>query len=201
VRWLVRRRRFSLGRYVPALPGREATLDEIVDDGFLISSSAIRLAVKNRIILASLRDREDYSEERTRDVVREELLQLAREKDDDAEWAERESRAAAFRTGMPSNHSDFRAVDTAILERRREVSRALADRLRAVSEDDHFVTEVSDGAHAAAWEEIAASITARAALASSAPPDAAYPRERGDRMLGLLDDIAALDKARGDTSD
>jgi len=177
---------------VPLPSDHHATIDDIVADGVLISAAAIRLAVKNRIVLEALRDGVDYSADRVRAEVREELLELAREKDADADWAARASREAALRGGTAEHHSDFRAVDSAILDRRGWVSRGLADRLRGLSEDDGFVEETAERARDDAWTEIAASITTRAALSSRKPPDAAYGRERGDRLLGLLDDIAAL---------
>lgn len=193
MRWLRRRRRFSLGRYVPQPSGRQATIDEIVDDGVLISGAAVRLAVKNRVILAAVRDRDDYSSERTQAAVRDELQALAREKASDADWAERQSAAAALRPGQAEHHSDFRAIDRHTLDRRRDVSRSLSDRLLELTEDERFVVEMSERARADAWEEIAASITVLAALSSEDPPDEAYTRERGERLMGLLDDIAQLD--------
>ncbi len=131
--------------------------------------------------------------------MRDELRALAREKASDADWAERQSAAAAQRPGQAEHHSDFRAIDRHTLDRRRDVSRGLSDRLLALTEDEQFVVEMSERARADAWEEIAASITALAALSSEEPPDEAYPRERGERLMGLLGDIAQLDADRATT--
>lgn len=193
MRWFQRRRRFSLGRYVGPEHIRQATVDEMVDDGVLIAGAAVRLAVKNLVILKSLRDRVDYSVERTVAAVREELENLAEEKDADAVRLVEESELASSRQGKPRHYADYRPADMSSLARRSEVSRRLAARLRELSADEGFVSDLVEGAHAEAWAEIAASITARAALASEAPPDEAYDRERGGRLLLLLGDLADLD--------
>jgi len=192
VRWFPRRRRFTLGRYVaPEL--HEATIEEMVDDGVLIAGAAVRLAVKNLIILRSARDRADYSPERVAAAVREELENLVMEKQTDAARLRRTQAAASERGGQPRHHSDYRSVDAAALARRASVSERLAERLRELSEDGEYVGALVEQARADAWREIGASITAKAAL-SSPRRDPAYDRERGGRMLALLGDLADLER-------
>ncbi|MEQ1736085.1 MAG: hypothetical protein ABL886_06765 [Rhodoglobus sp.] len=193
MRWIRRRRRFSLGRYVGPLDVHHATIDEMVDDGVLIAASATRMAIKNVVVLKALRDRVDYSIERMTTAVRQELNNLASEKEFDAARQASESLRASARDGDSLNHSDYRQADTLALERRSEVSRRLAARLRELAEDEEFVGALVERSHAAAWQEIAASITSRAALSSGAPHDGNYDSERGDRLLALLGDLNDLD--------
>jgi hypothetical protein len=191
VKWFPRRRRFTLGTYV-APAQHEATIEEMVDDGVLIAAAAVRLAVKNLIILRSARDHADYSPERVKAAVREELENLAMEKDADAARLRDVGRRAAERDGQPLHHDDYRSVDTELLTKRAEVSERLATRLRELGGDAEFCGALVDRARHDAWEEIAASITAQARLSSRAH-DADYDRERGGRMLALLGDLADLE--------
>lgn len=132
----------SPGTYVT--PPREATIEEMVDDGVLIAAAAVRLAVKNLIILRSARDRADYSPERVMAAVREELENLATEKDADAAARLREvGRRAAERDGQPRHHDDYRSGDTELLAKRAEVSERLATRLRELG-DAEFCGELVD---------------------------------------------------------
>lgn len=192
MRWFPRRRRFTLGRYVAPEP-HEATIEEMVDDGVLIAGAAVRLAVKNLIILRSARDRADYSPERVAAAVREELENLAMEKQTDAARLHHTQTTASERHGQPLHHSDYRSVDAAALARRASVSARLAGRLRQLSGDGDFVEQLVERARADAWEEIAESITAKARL-SSPRRDPDYERERGGRMLALLGDLADLER-------
>ena len=164
----------------------------MVDDGVLIASAAVRLAVKNLIILRSARDHADYSPERVMAAVREELENLATEKDSDAARLREMQRVAAERDGQPRHHDDYRSVDTELLAKRAEVSQRLATRLRELGGDGEFCGELVDRARHDAWEEIAASITAQVRRSVRAgDPD--YDRERGGRMLALLGDLADLE--------
>ena len=56
----------------------------IVDEGMLIALSAVRMAVKNGIIVGALRDHSDYDPERYAALARHELEQVARENDEDS---------------------------------------------------------------------------------------------------------------------
>ena len=164
----------------------------MVDDGVLIAAAAVRLAVKNLIILRSARDRADYSLERVMAAVREELENLATEKDADAARLRAVGRRAAGRDGQPRHHDDYRSGDTELLAKRAEVAERLATRLRELGSDAEFCGELVDRARREAWEEIAVSITARARQ-SSRGHDPDYDRERGGRMLALLGDLADLE--------
>ena len=101
-------------------------------------------------------------------------------------------RRAAGRGGQPRRHGDYRSGDTQLLAKRAEVSERLATRLRELGSDAGFCGELVDRARHEAWEEIAASITARARQ-SSRGHDPDYDRERGGRMLALLGDLADLE--------
>ncbi|CAN5345337.1 hypothetical protein BH09ACT5_BH09ACT5_24800 [soil metagenome] len=58
------RRRFTLGRFVPPEDPPPASMDELLEEGELISAAAVRLAIKNLIITGSLRDELAFDSDR-----------------------------------------------------------------------------------------------------------------------------------------
>lgn len=190
-RWFPRRRRLDLGRFVPPASLPPASVDELVEEGVLLAGAAVRLAVTNLMVVRSVRDRLDYDEERYVRAVREELENLAHEKDADAARLERVHDDAAQRSGRPVHHSDYRAVDADTLERRGEVSRALADRLRLLSGDETWARGVVVEARERALEAIEASVAARA---DRTPwhEDEDYHRQRPERLRALAEDLLLL---------
>lgn len=194
--WFRKRRpRLDLGTYVPPESVEDAPLADLIDEATLIAAAGVRLAVKNLIILRSMRDHVDYDEERVVQAVREELHNLADEKDGDADRLAQLRTDVKKRPGMPHHHDDYRFVDTATLKRREDVSRGLAARLRELSADDGYVRQMVAAAHAFAWEEIAASVKQKA-LAANEPVDDKYNEYRDDRLLRLIGDLADLDAER-----
>jgi hypothetical protein len=188
-RWFRRRRRFTLGRYVAPAPVEPAPVSELVDEGVLIAGAAVRLAVTNLMIVRSVRDGLDYDEERYVAAVREEVENLAHEKTADADRVARLRAVSAQRGGRAEHHSDYRAVDGDLLERREEVSRALAERLNAISRDDAWVRTVVASARESALSLLGGSIPTPVA---SAADDPHYARERPERMRQVVDDLLML---------
>ena len=186
-----RRRTINLGTFVAPETPPEASLDELVDEGVMIAAAGVRLAVKNLMILKSLRDGLDYDHERYVSAVREELANLADEKDGDADRVALVREQATTREGRPEHHSDYRNIDTATLERREQVSRLLAGRLREVGADDAWAQSIVRDARAAALDEIAASVSATV-LGTSIPDDEEYRRERPARLRALSEDLFEL---------
>lgn len=193
--WFRRRKPLNLGTFVApdALPPAE--FDDLIDEGVLIAAAGVRLAVKNLMILTSLRDHADYDEERYLDAVRQELGNLADEKDADADRLARLRVDAGERRGLPTHHSDYRRVDTEALLRRWELSRGLARRLRQLGEQPGFVGELVGEARESAWAEVAASVEAKLREAAK-PVDDKYWEYRDDRLLRLLGDLNDLEADR-----
>jgi len=197
--WFRRRRRgrVDVGRYVAPESFPEPTVEELVEEGLLIAASAVRLAVANQLILRALRDRDDYDEAHARELVRAEMIALADEKDDDAQRLAATRVAAGTREGVALHQYDYRAADTALLARREKVVRALAGRLRRLSEDGDYVAGVVARAHERAWDEVSGSL--EAVLARTGPPadPEEYRRHRAERMrLVATVDLSELALAR-----
>ena len=194
--WFRRKKTLDLGTFVAPEAVPPASFDDLIDEGVLISAAGVRLAVKNLMILKSLRDHADYDEARYEEAVRQELANLADEKDADADRLAKVRVEAYSRPGLPTHHSDYRLVDSGALLMRERLSRGLADRLRQLSEDREYVGELVALAQEMAWGEVAASVTAKAHEATR-PVDDKYWEYRDDRLLRLLGDLSDLEAERG----
>jgi hypothetical protein len=157
----------------------------------------VRLSVKNLMILKSMRDHADWDVSRYVEAVRQELSNLADEKDGDATRIAALAHEARKLSGEATHQADYRSGDVESLRLRESVSRGLAVRLRELSTQDDYVTEFVEVAHAAAWEEIAASVEAQL-LRAAMPVDDDYQKHRDERLFDLLGDLADLDAAVND---
>jgi hypothetical protein len=157
----------------------------------------VRLSVKNLMILKSMRDHADWDVSRYVEAVRQELSNLADEKDGDATRIAALAHEARKLSGEATHQADYRSGDVESLRLRESVSRGLAVLLRELSTQDDYVTEFVEVAHAAAWEEIAASVEAQL-LRAAMPLDDDYQKYRDERLFDLLGDLADLDAAVND---
>lgn len=189
-----KRRRVDVGRYVAPDPRPELPVDELVDEGALIAGAAVRLAVKNGIVLRALRDRADYDEQVATDSVRQELLDLVAEKIDDAERIADAREGARDRHGKAVHQSDYREGDLHTLRRREDVSRGLADRLRELSDDDEYLRSTFARANDAALDELSAWIGATIPGTGAPRDPIAYERNKTERLRALISvDLATLE--------
>ncbi|MDH6180396.1 putative membrane protein YccC [Microbacteriaceae bacterium SG_E_30_P1] len=191
MRFFRRRKKLDLGKYVAPKQQPEAPLQDLIDEGVLIAAAAVRLAVKNLMVLRSVRDGLNYDEERYVTAVREELQNLADEKDGDAMRVARLSDDAAGRTGKATHHADYREVDTDRLSRREQVLRQLARRLRSLADDDEWVRDLVASSRGEALEDLAASADA-VSLAERMQDTEEYRELRADRMRNVKNDLLML---------
>jgi len=169
-------------------------MDELLEEGVLISAAAVRLAIKNRIITGSLRDDLDFDQERYVAAVADELRGLADERDADAERIRADRAGAEKRGGHAEHFHDYRTGDASTLERREDYSRRLAARLRELAGDEDFAKEAATRAHEAAWDEIGASVQARLHRAATIADEPDYVIERIDRLRELSRDLKKLER-------
>ncbi|MBX3098362.1 MAG: hypothetical protein KF761_02175 [Salinibacterium sp.] len=188
------RRRINLGTFIAPADLPPASMDELLDEGELISTAAVRLAIKNRIIMGALRDDLSFDEPRYAAAVADELGALADERDADAERIARDRLGAEGRTGRAEHFHDYRGGDSRRLARREDYSRRLAMRLRDLAGDEQFAHGVAQRAQAAAWDEIAASVQANLARAATIADEPDYVIERIDRLRELSKDLIRLEK-------
>jgi len=186
-----RRKKLNLGKYVAPKERPEPPIDDLIDEGVLIAAAAVRLAVKNLMVLRSVRDGLNYDEERYVSAVREELANLADEKDGDALRVAGMSDAASRKEGRATHHADYRQADTDHLERREHLLRRLAQRLRELAEDDAWARDLVVASRAEALEDLAASADA-VSLSERMQDTDEYRELRADRIRNVKEDLLML---------
>jgi len=197
-----RTKRVNVGTYTDPIPTPAPKIEAQIEDGVLVALAAVRLAVTNRLIVRSLRDGQDYNEERLRQRVTNEILKVAAEKEKDAERIRAILETVADKPGAADDASDFRARDAKMLKRRAKVSEGLAERLNELAVDPDVLGEVADRAHAAFLDEFAVSVT-RGVRAFDDPVRGAplSAMDRNAALQGLSEDLDALERARRAAAD
>jgi hypothetical protein len=164
----------------------------IVDEGLLIALSAVRMAVKNGIIVGALGDHFDYDPARYAVLARDELDRLIRQNDEDARRVGRLRRALTTARWSSSLTEDQRG-DVSQLALRRRVHKKLAAALGAVAGDGEHVARLVEGARRAASDEINDAVTARLIRLSIDARDPDYEQRRAARTEMLVHlDLALL---------
>mgnify|MGYP001172364708 CR=1 FL=1 len=159
---------------------------DIIEDAVLLATGAVRIAVKNLLIVRALRDHADFDEQWWRAAVGREFELLAVENEADASRLEAVRAGAKGRKGRALHPADFRARDRPVLKRRIRILRRLATRLREIATDEDAVLAVVADARRAALDEIT---TARHDPSTRATTD---PGERAAGLAFLADDLATL---------
>jgi len=197
-----RTKRVNVGTYTDPIPTPAPKIEAQIEDGVLVALAAVRLAVTNRLIVRSLRDGQDYNEERLRQRVTNEILKVAAEKEKDAERIRAILETVADKPGAADDASDFRARDAKMLKRRAKVSEGLAERLNELAVDPDVLGEVADRAHAAFLDEFAVSV-ARGVRAFDDPVRGAplSAMDRNAALQGVSEDLDALERARRAAAD
>ena len=167
-------------------------LARIVDEGLLIALSAVRMAVKNDIIVGALGEHTDYDTSRYTDTARGELMRLATENQESAERV-RHLRKVLRRSNRLMYLSDDQIEDLKQFRRRRRVHARLAVALLAVADDEERVALIVTDARKAASEEIGDAVRTRLITLSIDPNDPDYEEHRAERTeMFLLVDLALL---------
>lgn len=201
-----RAHRVDVGTYTPPKQRTLAPIESVVEEGVLISSHAVRLAIKNRLIVDALRDHADFDVEELKQVAHEHLLMLAAENDETAARLEqsgddapqsRPARASEELTVTETGDIVGRAKAIRLLDHRRrpQVHRRLADALRQRALEDDFLTEQVSQAQHAAWREVSRELVRRVREPQSFTPRdiGEYEKRRPERVRSFLaEDLAAL---------
>ncbi|MDQ1606326.1 MAG: hypothetical protein QOJ18_693 [Microbacteriaceae bacterium] len=154
-----------------------ASIERFVEEGMLIVESAVRMTVRNAIVLLVLRDHRDFDSGVLRSVARDRLLDLADEEDE-----------AARRVGQRGGgNPDERGVRLVALHL------GVAETLRERAADAEFVEGILRQARDAALEDIASTMMTAPVERT---PD--YDRYRADRIASFVGlDLTELAAQRG----
>ena len=170
-----RRHRVDVGRYKPPPEREPVPLERVVDEGMIIAESAVRMTVRNFLVVAALRDRSDFDADALAELTRDRLLELADEED-----------ASSTRT-RGRERFDERGVR--LVGMHDGVARVLRER----AEDEGFIRSIVDRARGEALEDLAAG-----AIIPPVVPDPDYALRRAGRMDAFIAfDLAELAAERG----
>lgn len=158
-RWLTSRARKPRSR----APQRElAPVEDIAEQGVLVADVAVRLSVKNAIIMNALAKHQDYSSDRVAELVRDALTDLADERDADAKHLESIIGEIDKFGHSGWAEADYGIDDNRTIKHRLAVYRMVAKELRARVTNAEYVTETAENARKAAWTEIGDSLKTKA---------------------------------------
>jgi len=178
----------ATGEPIEPLPAGD--IDAAVADGLSIARFSAVLALKNRLIVAALRDDVDFDPETAAVLAREVLDALAREQDGNIDHADDVIERLDDEyddEGAARHEHDYKARDTDLLAARRRVYQAVAEGIRADAADPDALATLIESARSRAWDEIGREIESRldATRTAEIVVDADYLRHRAERMRRL----------------
>lgn len=166
-----------------------APVEEIVEQGLLVDNVAIRMSVKNSIIMNALKRNVDYQVDEIHDLIREQIRLLVEERERDAKHIAR-VRDEIKKYGRSAwQESEYGSQDMRTLKHRQEVYGSLGAELRKLETDEAFINRTSEHARKAAWAEIGDSLKRRASqpyYSGEYSPE--YKAAREDRIQALIDE-------------
>lgn len=158
----------------------------------MIAHFAVRMALKNRVIVDVLRDRLDFDPQRVASIARQQLEELAEQETLTAERlrSERDRGSGKPQDLLDGTRHDPQRADKA---RRARIVESLGTSLWADIADEDVVARLVEQARQDAWDEIQSSVRRRAALGVPAERDPGYETQRADRIATLVAlDLAGL---------
>lgn len=165
-------------------------VSRLVDEGLLIALAAIRMGVKNELILRTLRDGQSFDRDELLAIARDEIAQIVEEKTASARALRRVRARASRRHGNPRHGSDYGPEDLDALERRRRIDLGIAKSLSEKLEDDEYLGELVDQARNSAMDEMFRPWFV--SFASSVVSDA-DDEERNERLADLTRELQQLE--------
>ena len=171
-----------------------APVEEIVEQGLLVADVAVRMTVKNAIIMNALKEHVDYDGEQIVEMVRAALNELAAERERDARHISRIRDEIRDSGRSAWSETEYGSGDNRTLKHRQEVYEEVAAELRARTENDEYLAEAAERARSLAWAEIGDSLKERASHPYySGGHDEEYRTNRDERIQQLIEkDLTSL---------
>ncbi|MER3390795.1 MAG: hypothetical protein RJQ01_12300 [Microcella sp.] len=163
-----------------------------VEEGVLVARSALRLAIKNRIILLTLRDETPWSDLTMIELARREIETLREELTQTAERLEAASATPRRLFGLSRRAAANRRQDAEHQRTRARILRGVVDRLREI-EDDPAQTHAL---LAVAREETLAELTQARLIPRGAEQSEEERRASIDAVKEDLREMLALQQLR-----
>jgi hypothetical protein len=186
----------DLGKYVDPPITPIPVVDRIIEEGVLIATSAVRMTVKNQIIVAALRDHTDFDESTLQEAARSDFIRLAEESEETAARLEKRGKEKApivYESKIDANRRKEH-------RRRPKVERLLAEALRVEAENEQTIGSLVARARDDASEELRREVVNRL-VSVAVEPDPDYEENKAGRIAYLISvDLAGLEKdSRKDT--
>jgi hypothetical protein len=185
-----KKRKVDLGKYVDPPITPIPAVDRIIEEGVLIAASAVRMTVKNQIIVAALRDHTDFDETTLLDAARTDFVRLAEQSEETAARLEKRGKEKApivYESKVDANRRKEH-------RRRPKVERQLAEALRAEAENEQTIAGLVARAKLDASEELQREVVNRL-VSVAIEPDPDYDEFKAGRLAYLITvDLAELEK-------
>lgn len=163
VAWFSKRKRTPRRTPSRRLPKRDlAPVEDIVEQGLLVADVAVRMTVKNEIIMNALKRRVDYDEQQIIDMVRAAVIEVADERENDANHIAHMRGEIRDHGRSAWSETEYGMGDSRTLRHREQVYTGVAAELRARATDEEYVRATAERAKASAWAEIGNSLKDRA---------------------------------------
>ncbi len=185
-----RRRRPKLAPFEHPPEAEPAPVRRIVDEGVMIAAAAVRMTLKNRIIVGALRERLDFDRQALIAQARIEFELLATRNDEAAKRFRRHGadglRPMIDLTGRSVREDELEDRHARIFARTTKV-------LLEAASDEPTLAAIVEQARTEAWTEIATAITDRIECAAAPCNDPNYEKYRSARLRAFVDiDLASL---------
>ncbi|MEV7618805.1 asparagine synthase [Microbacterium sp. NPDC089321] len=167
---------------------------EAIAEGVAIATAAVRLTVKNQILVGTIARGGTFEIEHYMDEARAALRAMADESEQAAEHLTALRKRARGRHSDPHGTHDYRDRDVRNLRRRAKQSTGVANHLREMTDDPEALRALVEEARAAAWDDVRSNLDRRLRVEGMrADQDPEYEQMREARMQALkLVDLQAL---------
>jgi hypothetical protein len=199
MRWLRKRNRvdLGLGRYVAPEPVDPVPAERVAAEGVAIAEAVVRLGMRNRIIVDSLRDHRGFDTTALLSWAAAEFTTLAARERDAADRIRERLDWAPVGSALVDD-ADEVDDQRRELRWRESARRATAEAFLTMAADERRLIDLVEQARIEAWHDVASVIMDRVDAAGHSE-DAHYAAERSNRMAELVAlDLSALAIERGE---
>ncbi|WP_259363094.1 asparagine synthase [Microbacterium esteraromaticum] len=167
---------------------------DAIAEGVAIATAAVRLTVKNQILVGTIAQGGTFEIDHYMDEARLALRAMADESEQAAEHLAALRRRARGRHSDPHGTHDYRDRDVRNLRRRAKQSIGVANHLREMTDDPEALRALVEESRAAAWADVRGNLDRRLRVEGMrADQDPEYEQMREARMQALkLVDLQAL---------
>ena len=196
----IKKKRRSVGEFVPPAPKPLAPLDDVIHDALKIAYHGVRMSVKNHLIVNALRDGKSFDENELHEFARHEYHLLAIGSREAADRAQQDlDRNSGSMDGRvyPGGKPVVVEEDQ---QRKPQILRAVADAYEYEAVEPAALGILIDEAKTEAWSEIGAVVSARLAQ-PRIEEDPEYLTFRDERLAHFIDeDLAELARQAPDAA-